>query len=143
LKKAEKTAGEYAYIFKYMADLCSFLAVKADLGIKTRAAYRSGDKAAIKAIVKDYNLALTRLKTFYHSFYNVWHTENKPFGWEVQDIRLGGLERRIKTCKSVLERYLAGELSHIDELDADVLPTGKVDILENRFDFIVTRNVLN
>ena len=143
LKKAEKTAGEYAYIFKYMADLCSFLAVKADLGIKTRAAYRSDDKVALKAIVKDYNLALTRLKTFYHSFYNVWHTENKPFGWEVQDIRLGGLERRIKTCKSVLERYLKGELSRIDELDADVLPTGKVDILENRFDFIVTRNVLN
>ena len=143
LRGAAKRAGEYAYVFEYLACLCSFLEVKAGLGIRTRAAYRKGDRAALQAVVKEYGAAIARLHRFHKAFYNVWHVENKAFGWEVQDVRLGGVERRLKTCKKALEAYLAGELDKLEELEADILPTGKVDILENRFDYIVTRSNLN
>jgi hypothetical protein len=36
LRAASERAGEYAYIFNYMAELCSFLEIKARLGIRTR-----------------------------------------------------------------------------------------------------------
>lgn len=35
---------EYGYLFRSLRALCAFLSVKADLGIRTRAAYLSGDK---------------------------------------------------------------------------------------------------
>ena len=143
LRSAAKRAGEYAYVFEYLASLCSFLEIKAGLGIRTRAAYRKGDRALLQAIVKEYGVAIARLHRFHKAFYNVWHTENKAFGWEVQDVRLGGVERRLKTCKTALEDYLAGKIEKLEELEADILPTGKVDILENRFDYIVTRSNLN
>ena len=40
LRAAKETAGEYAYLFTYMAELCSFLEIKARLGIRTRNWYR-------------------------------------------------------------------------------------------------------
>ena len=135
-------AGEYGYIFKALSDLCYVLEIKWDLGIRTRTLYRGGDRAGLAALVKDYALLLTRLQAFYHSFYELWHKENKPFGWEVQDVRLGGLECRIKTCKKTLERYLSGEIEKIEELEVDILPTGRVDILENCYDLSVTRSNL-
>ena len=31
-----------------------------------------------------------------------WFCENKPFGFEVQDLRIGGLKARVETCKNRL-----------------------------------------
>ena len=52
----------------------------------------------------------------------MWEKENKPFGWEIQDVRIGGLIRRIKTCGERIEKYLAGEITTIEELDNELLP---------------------
>ena len=48
-------------------------------------------------------------------------TEKKPFGFEVQDIRLGGVIQRLKHCKKTIEKYLAGEIDKIDELEQEIL----------------------
>ena len=41
---------------------------------------------------------------------------NKPFGWEVHDIRYGGLKERILRTKSRILAFLDGSLESIDEL---------------------------
>ena len=38
------------------------------------------------------------------------------------DIRMGGLLQRIKRAESRIENYLAGSISHIEELEVDLLP---------------------
>ena len=45
----------------------------------------------------------------------------KPFGWEVHDIRYGGLLMRFETAKERILAYLPGELSAIEELEAERL----------------------
>ena len=135
--------GEFGYLAENMADLCYFLALKAEIGNRTRNAYRSDNRGALVQIVKDYALMIARLQRFYRSLYVVWHKENKDFGWEVQDIRLGGLERRLKTCKRVLEEYLKGERDRIEELEEDILPLGhNVTLFDNNYAPIVTRGTL-
>ena len=47
--------------------------------------------------------------------------ENKPHGFDVQDIRLGGLMQRLKTCRARLERYCTGELDRLEELEEEQL----------------------
>lgn len=54
------------------------MSVKADLGIRTRAAYLSGDKKAAKALCTDYDAALERLDAFYAAYEQQWMHENKP-----------------------------------------------------------------
>lgn len=132
--------GEYGYIAQTLAELCSVLECKADLGLKTRAAYKNkGDLAQLIVI---YEQAIERLDTFHGSFYALWHKENKPFGWEVHDLRLGGLERRLKTCVKKIRAYLSGEKNALEELETQLLPWGHIDVLENVYANIVTRGIL-
>ena len=123
LLKTGENNKEWGYLFRNIRSLCDVLAVRFDLGVKTRKAYKSGDKLALEDIVKqDYPTLLARLEAFYDAFENAWMTERKPFGFEVQDIRIGGAIQRVKHCKKTLEKYLSGELARVEELEQEILP---------------------
>ena len=120
LFEIEKSAKEYAYLFNYSAKLCLLMAHKFDLGVRTRKAYKCGDKAVLSEVIKDYDLCLEYLAEFYESFKNVWFKEKKGNGFEVQAIRLGGLRQRLLDCKERLLKFINGEISIIEELEEDV-----------------------
>ena len=116
LADAGSRAGEFAYLFDTLSKLCKVLELKKDLGLRTRKAYDEGDKEELKAISEDYAETVERVKEFYKTFKAQWFKDAKPFGWEVQDNRLGALMNRITSCKERLDAYLAGEISTIEEL---------------------------
>ena len=73
-----------------------------------------------------YDLILTELNEFYTAFEKQWMLENKPHGFDVQDIRLGGLEKRVRHCKQRLEQYIEGTIKYIEELEEPLMhPHGK------------------
>ncbi len=113
--------GEYAYIFETIGALCDVLDIKAELGIRTRKAYRAGDKVALQKLTDEYTICVERLKTFYNRFKALWYTENKGFGFEIHDARLGGLMQRLTGCRERLLAYASGKIEQIEELEADVL----------------------
>ena len=112
---------EYGYLFRSLRTLCAFLSVKADLGIRTRAAYLSGDKKAAKALSTDYDAALERLDAFYAAYEQQWMHENKPQGFDVVDLRIGGQRQRLLHCRDRLLAYAEGRLDRIEELEEPVL----------------------
>lgn len=112
---------EYGYLFRSLRTLCAFLSVKADLGIRTRAAYLSGDKKAAKALCTDYDAALERLDAFYAAYEQQWMHENKPQGFDVVDFRIGGQRQRLLHCRDRLLAYAEGRLDRIEELEEPVL----------------------
>ena len=111
----------YDYIFQSMSKLCDLMSIKYELGRKTREVYQSGDKDALKALVADYKKAERKLQAFYVAFKKLWYTENKPYGFEVQDIRLGGVEKRLVACREILVDYLDGKIDKIPELEEKLL----------------------
>ena len=132
-----KSAGEYAYIFNSQARLCETLVQKLDFGVRLRKAYQSGEKSALKSYLKELSKIEKRVQAFYKAFYVLWHTENKPHGWEVQDARLGGLIQRLKTCKLRIKEYLQGKIGEIAELEEEIL-----DYADSvRYTYIATRGV--
>ena len=121
LKKQEKN-DLYGYLFKTIRTLCDVLAVKFDLGVRTRELYRGKDKAALKELaLKDYTDLSARLEEFYAAFETCWATEKKPYGFDVQDARLGGLIRRIAHLKKRLLDYADGKVPDIPELEEELL----------------------
>jgi hypothetical protein len=50
-----------------------------------------------------------------------WMRENKPHGFDVQDVRLGGLACRVRHCRRRLAAYVEGTLPRIEELEEPVL----------------------
>ena len=117
--------GEYGYLFNYMAALCEALAYKTELSIAIKKAYAEGDKKALKDYAeKDMKKLLSAVRKFYEAFATAWEKENKPFGFEVQDHRMGGLEARLKAVQKKLIEYADGKTDSIPELDEKHLPCG-------------------
>ncbi len=112
---------EWGYLFATQKALCSVLAVKANLGQRTRQAYLAKDRAAVASLTGEYGQLEERLEVFYEAFRTQWYKENKAFGFEVQDIRLGGLIRRVEDCRRRLEAWSRGELARIEELEEQQL----------------------
>ena len=122
LRNAQAEAGKLSYLFDTQAALCEALAVKFDLGERTRDAYSRGDKEALLALAQnDYTEFLEKLEIFYEAFRNQWNEINKPYGFETHDARLGGLMLRTKNCRRRLLDYCNGAIDSIPELCEDVL----------------------
>ena len=122
MQQLSKTSA-YGYLFKTQEMLCRLLSLKSDLGLRIRGAYKAGDKAALERIAReDLPTLLLYVDDFYYAFEQQWHLENKSFGFEVQCVRIGGLKQRIDYVKDILERYLAKEVTQIDELETEYLP---------------------
>ena len=117
LKKLMLKSKEYKYVFEKLYGLAEVLSIKADLGVRTHKAYLKKDFKSIKQIIKDFDLCKKKLNVFLESFRNEWFKENKAFGFEIQEIRIGGLIARLESCKSRLEKYLKHEIKTIPELE--------------------------
>ena len=122
LADAEKQAGEYRYLFTTQRLLCEVLSLKSELGILTREAYRKRDKEKLKELIrKNYIPLLGKLNEFYDAYRAQWYQENKPYGIEIQDYRIGGVKQRIATCIETLESYINGTINCIPQLEEDIL----------------------
>ena len=125
---AAKKLGEYGkksksfgYLFEFEKKLCNALAIKYALGANARKYYRAKDKDELKKTAEDFGKALDALRAFYDEFASLWERENKPNGFEVHIIRLGGLMERLKFCKEKIEKYLKGEIDRIPELESELI----------------------
>ena len=140
-----KSSRRFGYLFNTAAALSGVLKYKYDLGVRTRAAYQAGDKAAIKELAEnDYVEAAKAIRRLAEAFEKQWMKENKSFGFEVHDIRLGGLIHRTEACRRRLLEYIKGETDAISELEVEILPYGeeKKSIYKNGYREIATSNVL-
>ena len=122
LSEVGKRMKEYAYLYENLAALCRVLELKAGLGIRTRKAYKEGGRCALKALIDDYRETIKRLSVFRDTLRAVWMKDNKPYGWDIQEIRLGGLKARLADCIQRMEEYLSGEVERIPELEEELLP---------------------
>ena len=107
----------FGYLFNTLASLCRVLEVKCSIGKRTRNAYKSKDKNALRELLTDYLKLIELLNAFYEKFRTLWQIENKTVGFEVMDIRLGGLIMRIKNAERTVRDFLDGRIEKIDELE--------------------------
>ena len=114
---------EYQYLFDTMYKLCRFMEIKATLAGKIRKAYAENDRGYLqKAADVEIPQAYDRLKEFYVAFRDQWEKESKPFGFEVQDSRIGGLMLRFEHVQKRIRDYLE-KGARIAELEEKFLPT--------------------
>ena len=117
-------AAELKTFWEAAEALCAVLSIKSELSVRTKQAFRAGDRDAMREIAeRDYPEALRLLKAFHKAYQTWWMTENKPYGFDVQDIRLGGLMQRLESCRERLCAWCAGTLSEIPELAEEDLDT--------------------
>ena len=123
LSEIKGKAGAYAYLFETQAQLNAILSSKVDVGRRIRQAYQANDKASLQEIAQQELPKLrSEIETFHKLFSHQWLKENKVFGLDTVDIRMGGLLQRIKRAENRIEAYLAGQIEGIEELEVEILP---------------------
>lgn len=118
---AKARSKNYGYMFESYEKLCRVMSIKYDLGYRSKTAYQSGDTAALKVLASEYEALVPMLEEFIEAFRNMWYKENKPHGFDIQDIRIGGVIQRVKSCGGRLQAYVDGELGEIPELAEPIL----------------------
>ncbi len=117
-----KNNEDYAYIFDVPHKLCKVLKTKSNLGVKIKKAYDEKNDVILTKIV---NTILPKLKidviSLMEANRKMWFRINKPFGWEIYDLRYGGLINRLDSVKERLNSYLIGEIDCIEELEQERL----------------------
>ncbi len=123
LHATAKKSRKYGYVFDTAAKLCDVLAIKYELGLRTRKAYEAGDKAELERLAKNEYVKVAKLiDIFGRSFEKQWFADNKPHGFDVQDHRIGALMRRTDACRRRILDYTSGRIDRIEELDEALLP---------------------
>lgn len=147
LRDVAKKTRKFGYLFKTAAALAEALTVKFELGYKTRAAYQAGDKEELRRLAEnDYKEAEKLLRAYLRVFEEQWFYENKPCGFDVQDIRLGATIQRTISCRRRLLDYVNGKIDSIPELDEKLLPYRsfeKRSIYCNEAKYYLTTNSLS
>jgi hypothetical protein len=72
-------------------------------------------------LVKDYEITVKNIEEFILCFRKMWFTDNKPHGFDAQDIRLGGVIQRLKANRQRLIEYIDGLVPNIPELDEELV----------------------
>lgn len=113
--------GRFGYIFESMAAFAELISEKYELGYWTRKYYSAKDREGLKTLLLTYDAVVQYAEKFLDKFENMWFTDNKPNGFEVQEVRIGGMIERVKRCRARLEKYVSGEIERIEELDEPLL----------------------
>lgn len=123
LYRVARSSRRFGYLFRTAAKLADALAVKFELGYKTRAAYKARDRAELCRLAEeDYKEAEKRIRDFALTFEKQWFYENKPCGFDVQDIRLGAVIMRTQSARRRLLDYVNGRINSIPELEEELIP---------------------
>ncbi|MDD6615968.1 MAG: beta-N-acetylhexosaminidase [Lachnospiraceae bacterium] len=125
-KRLEACAGTspaYQELFAYYHLLAEVLSEKADLGIRIKKAYDQKDLSTLEEICekvipclteKMWNMKLLREQ--------LWMQDAKPFGYELMDIKLGGVITRLESSRRRLRSWLDGTVTVLEELEQPRLP---------------------
>ena len=122
LREVEEKVTDYKDLFACYRALADLLAVKGGLGMDIRRAYLEGDKDWLESIVEEQiPVCLEELEQYHEFREKIWFKECKPNGYEVLDIRLGGLHARLLSTQKRISDFLEGKISSIPELEEERL----------------------
>ncbi len=119
--RANANKTKFSYLFEEEALLCDICYVKYSLGIRARKAYKSGDKKELINIVNDIDYIREKLSEFYELFKKIFFMENKPHGFETQELYLGGLMLRWKSVRDRITDYVDGKVDALEELEEQII----------------------
>lgn len=109
------------YLFDYHKQYLTILHKKCTVGTDAVCAYAANDTIKLKSTVETLRELAAATETMRRMQYEIWHRNNKPFGFEYFDGKFGSVIARLNSCAARIEDYLGGKISKIEELEEEKL----------------------
>ena len=97
--------------------VCKLLHAKVELKLELDAVYPARDVKGLRRIAGTVPAVVDLIDKTLASFRRQWYRRNKPFGFEVIQIRLAGQRERFCELRRRVDELLAGQVDAIPELD--------------------------
>lgn len=121
-EEESKKDSDLSTVFGLYSRLCRVLEIKATIGCRLKSAYDKNDKALLTRLCGEtLPLLSKRQYELYEYHRDMFYKENKPFGFEIFDIRHAAVMQRTRTAEWRLRQYLDGSIDSIPELAAERL----------------------
>ncbi|WP_028543727.1 beta-N-acetylhexosaminidase [Paenibacillus taiwanensis] len=122
IRSSRVQEAELDYIFEVPEKLCGVLKRKSEIGIALKQAYDAKDHDTLRHIAVEVLPQITEAVQALRAAHRTqWLRMFKPFGWEVIDIRYGGIVNRLDTASMRLLDYTEGRIGQIEELEQERL----------------------
>ncbi|MFZ7946925.1 beta-N-acetylhexosaminidase [Neobacillus sp. 19] len=121
MEQAKHNNPKWEKLFEFYEQLARVLSVKAEIGIKIKEVYEKKDFEQMRAFLPKLDWIQANVNLLRQMHRNIWFAAYKPFGWEVIDIRYGGVITRMDSVKYRIHEWLEGRISAIEELEEERL----------------------
>lgn len=141
LSTCVENTGKYNELFLYYKKLAEVLSQKASLGIRLKDAYEKYDQCTLEEISQREIPEIVRnLKEMKILREDLWMKDAKPWGYEVLDIKIGGVITRLESTQRRVQAYVDRKIQCLDELEQERMPYfgSQMEKRENRWSQIIS-----
>lgn len=133
---------DYALLFDFYTALANALALKCVWHEQAGDAVRSRNREQAAALADGIGATVEALDTLRVVWRRLWESTNKPNGFEIIEVRMGGIAARMATAGEKMRAFALGQVDTIPELEEQTLitkrrPNGSI-ICTNTMDEIAT-----
>lgn len=123
LCRNDKKAGNLSHAFQ----LCEVLEKKIEFRLALLDACRKKDRAAMEHFIPECETLIAVIEELKKTFREQWFRSYKPWGLEVMQIKLAGLQERYREVQRRLREFLNGTNPKLEELEIEPETSGMVD----------------
>ena len=133
---------DYALLFDFYTALANALALKCVWHEQAGDAVRNRNREQAAALADGIPATVEALDTLRVVWRRLWESTNKPNGFEIIEVRMGGIAARMATAGEKMRAFALGQVDTIPELEEQALitkrrPNGSI-ICTNTMDEIAT-----
>ena len=118
----EKGPEEMEAFYDFYRKLARLMALKSAFHRDAAGAVRAKDREAARRLADSTKDVIAALYAYKDASRTLWMQTNEPFGFEVIDLRLGGLIARFESARLRLSDLAEGRIEDIPELSCEKLP---------------------
>ncbi len=125
LNQKKSIKGVTEKMFHYYETLAQLLEKKSMLGVELRGAYKEKNKEELQKLAEQMKVCEHLALQLKEQREEIWFQECRPFGFEVLDIRMGGVATRLASGRKRIQEYLQGNTEKLEELEEPMVVYGK------------------
>jgi len=109
-------------LVSFPAQIARVLSIKYNLREKIVRAYKGKKYLELEKHCDNITTLEKEVRKLWKLHRDLWFSTYKPFGWEVLDVRYGGLITRLDTLKERVRKFIKGEIDSIPEFETELFP---------------------
>ena len=117
---------QYSLLMDFYTALAHALALKCVWHENAGPIVRSGNREAAAALAEDVPAIIEALDALRVIWRKLWESTNKPHGFEVIEVRMGGIAARMATAGEKMKDFAEGNVDTIPELQEEALITKRL-----------------